>query len=226
MKYYKYFLLTLAVICFDQVVKMLVYTNMNLYEEFNVIGSWFRIHFILNEGIAFGMKLDWPYAKLVLTIFRLIASIGGVYLLFKYAKKGMHQGALWSGSLILAGAIGNLIDSVFYGIWLDNTPYDAPFALFNGQVIDMLYFPLFEFNWPEWFPIVGGQYFHFFNAIFNVADSSIFIGVVILLIFQKKFFPEHHKKEIKSTSIDENGMEKLENKHVFNETQEDTIISS
>ncbi len=191
MKYYKYFILTIAVIAFDQFTKMLVYTNMNLYEEFNVLGEWFRIHFILNEGIAFGMKLNWPYAKVVLTLFRLVASVGGVYLLVKYAKKGMHPGALWAGALILAGAVGNLIDSLFYGIWLDNAPYDAPFALFNGQVIDMLYFPLFEFTWPSWMPIVGGQYFHFFNAIFNVADSSIFIGVVILLIFQKRFFPEN-----------------------------------
>lgn len=187
-------MLTLVVIAIDQIVKMLVYYNMNLYEEFNVLGDWFRIHFILNEGIAFGMKLDWPYAKLVLSLFRLIASIGGIYLLYKYAKKGVHSGALWAGALILAGAVGNLIDSLFYGIWLDNAPHDAPFALFNGQVIDMLYFPLFEFTWPSWFPLIGGSYFHFFNAIFNVADSSIFIGVSILLIFQKRFFPETKKQ--------------------------------
>jgi signal peptidase II len=196
MKYYKYFILTLAVVFLDQITKLLVYTNMNLYEEFNVLGDWFRIHFILNEGIAFGMKVNWLYAKVVLTIFRLLASIGGIYLLYKYAKKHTHQGALWTGALILAGAIGNLIDSVFYGIWLDNTPYDAPFAWFNGQVIDMLYFPLFEFTWPSWFPILGGQYFLFFNAIFNIADSSIFIGVIIMLIFQKKFFPDTNKSDI------------------------------
>ncbi len=201
MKYYKYFILTIAVIAFDQLTKMLVYNNMNLYEEFNVLGEWFRIHFILNEGIAFGMKLGWPYSKVILTLFRLIASVGGVYILIKYAKKGIHPGALWAGALILAGAIGNLIDSLFYGIWLDNAPYDAPFALFNGQVIDMLYFPLFEFTWPSWMPFVAGEYFHFFNAIFNVADSSIFIGVVILLIFQKKFFPE--EKSRRSHGVDE-----------------------
>lgn len=201
MKYYKYFFLTLAVIALDQIVKMLVYYNMNLYEEFNVLGSWFRIHYILNEGIAFGMTVKWQYSKLVLTLFRLIASIGGAYLIVRYAKRNMHPGALWSGALILAGAVGNLIDSMFYGIWLDNAPYNAPFKLFNGQVIDMLYFPLFEFTWPDWIPFVGGQYFHFFNAIFNVADSSIFIGVVILLIFQKKFFPERHKSHKKEEGV-------------------------
>ncbi len=193
MKYYKYFILTVAVIALDQMVKMLVYHNMNLYEEFNVLGSWFRIHFILNEGIAFGMKLSWPYAKVVLTLFRLAASVAGVFLMVKYAHKAIHPGALWAGALILAGAIGNLIDSLFYGVWLNNAPYDAPFKLFNGQVIDMLYFPLFEFTWPSWLPMVGGQEFHFFNAIFNVADSSIFIGVVILLVFQKRFFPQKVK---------------------------------
>lgn len=193
MKNYKYYFLTVGVILLDQLVKFLVYKNMHLYEEINVIGDWFKLHYILNEGIAFGLKADWIYSKLVLTAFRFAASGVGVYLLYKYSKKGMHPGALWAGALILAGAVGNLIDSLFYGIWLENMPHDAPFAFMYGQVIDMLYFPLFDFQWPAWVPIVGGNYFLFFSAIFNVADSSIFIGVLILLIWQRQFFPEDKK---------------------------------
>lgn len=201
MKYYKYYLLTLGIIILDQGAKLLVHYNMHLYEEFNVLGDWFRIHYILNEGIAFGLKADWLYSKVVLTSFRLLASGVGVFLLYKYARKNMHQGALWAGALILAGAIGNLIDSMFYGVIFENMPYDSPFAFMNGQVVDMLYFPLFSFNWPEWMPYVGGSSFHFFNAIFNVADSSIFIGVMILLIWQKRFFPEPKKVEQEAEKI-------------------------
>lgn len=199
MKHYKYFLLTLAILIIDQASKLLVHHNMHLYEQINVLGEWFRIHYILNEGIAFGLKAEWAYSKVVLTIFRLVASVVGAYFLVHYAKKKIHPGALWAGALILAGAVGNLIDSMFYGIIFDNAPYDAPFAFLNGQVIDMLYFPLFSFVWPDWLPFVGGNDFHFFSAIFNIADSSIFIGVMILLIWQKKFFPE--KKENKNEVV-------------------------
>jgi signal peptidase II len=191
-KYSKYFLLTLAVIIIDQVVKLLVYKNMDLgiNGEIRVIGDWFRLHYMLNEGMAFGMKLNWEYGKVLLTTFRLLASIGGIYILYYYARRDVHPGLLWSGALILAGAVGNVIDSVFYGVLLDNAPYNAPSPWFHGQVIDMLYFPIFEFTWPSWVPFVGGNYFQFFSAIFNVADASIFIGVCIILIFQKRFFPE------------------------------------
>jgi len=196
-KYGKYYLLTLAVILLDHTVKLLVHFNMDfgVNGEIKVIGDWFRIHYMLNEGMAFGMRLDWAYGKVLLTSFRLIAAFAGIYFLYYYAKKGVHSGLLWSGSLILAGAIGNVIDSVFYGILLDNVPYNAPSPWFYGQVVDMLYFPLFEFTWPGWIPIVGGTDFLFFSAIFNVADASIFIGVCIILIFQKRFFPEKDKKD-------------------------------
>ena len=193
--YYKYLLLTLAVVVLDQVTKLLVRNYMQLGEEFNVLGSWFRIHYVLNEGIAFGMKADFQYAKFVLTLFRILASGVGVYLIIKYSKEKIHTGALWAGALVLAGAIGNSIDSALYGVILDNAPHGASYKLFNGQVIDMLYFPLFEITWPGWIPLYAGKEFHFFNAIFNVADSSIFIGAVIMLLFQKKFFGENANKQ-------------------------------
>lgn len=198
---------------------------MHLYEEFNVLGDWFRIHYILNEGIAFGLKADWLYSKVVLTSFRLLASIAGVYLLYRYAHRKMHPGALWAGALILAGAIGNLIDSMFYGIIFDNMPHSSPFAFMNGQVVDMLYFPLFSFNWPEWIPYIGGNSFHFFNAIFNVADSSIFIGVMILLIWQKRFFPEPKtgKEKINSRPKDQEEAD-VQLQNAIEGTEEDCCV--
>ena len=224
MKYYKYYLLTLTIVILDQGTKLLVHYNMHLYEEFNVLGDWFRIHYILNEGIAFGLKADWLYSKVVLTSFRLIATVAGVSPLYKYPHKKMHTGALWAGALILAGALGNLIDSMFYGIIFENMPYDSPFAFMNGQVIDMLYFPLFSFNWPEWMPYFGGSSFHFFNAIFNVADSSIFIGVMILLIWQKRFFPEQKKEEGIISNSSEQHEADLHMQNTIDGTEEDCCV--
>lgn len=203
MKYTKYFLLTLGVIVLDQSFKLLVHYNMDLgvNGEIRVFGDWFRLHYTLNEGMAFGMKLDWVYGKTLLTTFRLIASFAGIYFLYYYAKKHVHPGLLWSGALILAGAIGNVIDSVFYGVFLDNAPFDSSTPWFHGQVVDMLYFPFFDFIWPAWIPGIGGNSFQFFSAIFNVADSSIFIGVCIILLYQKRFFPES-KKEGNSDQVE------------------------
>jgi signal peptidase II len=188
MKAYKYFLLALLVIILDQGSKLLVYNNMYLHEEINVFGDWFRLHYLLNPGMAFGIRWENEFGKLALTIFRIGAMIGIGYYLAKMAIKGAHTGFLWCLGLILGGAIGNVIDSTFYGVLLNNAPEDAPTPWFHGQVIDMLYFPIFDFVWPEWLPYLGGTYFEFFSPVFNIADSSIFIGVVIILIMQKKFF--------------------------------------
>jgi len=191
MKVYKYFLIALAVIIIDQVSKLLVHHNMYLQQEINVLGDWFRLHYLLNPGMAFGIRWNNEFGKLTLTIFRIGAMFGIGYYLVKMARKDTHPGFLWCMGLILGGAIGNVIDSTFYGVLLDNHPADSPTPWFHGQVIDMLYFPLFHFIWPEWLPFVGGDYFEFFSPVFNIADSSIFVGVVIILIFQRRFFKIH-----------------------------------
>lgn len=195
MKSLKYFLLAFAVIGIDQASKLLVHHNMYLHEEINVIGEWFRLHYLLNPGMAFGIRWESEFGKLALTLFRIIAMIGISYYLWRQSVRGAHSGFLWCMALILGGAVGNVIDSTFYGIYLEgNLPADAPTPWFHGQVIDMLYFPLFDFVWPEWVPYIGGRYFEFFSPVFNIADSSIFIGVVIILFMQKKFFVE--KEEV------------------------------
>jgi signal peptidase II len=145
--------------------------------------------------MAFGMQLESEYGKMILTLFRIAAIVAiGIYLV-KLAQKNTHTGVLWCIALILGGAVGNAIDSTFYGVLLDNAPYNAPTPWFHGQVIDMLYFPIIDGRFPAWFPFVGGEYFQFFRPVFNIADSSIFIGVATILIFQKKFFPSDKKED-------------------------------
>lgn len=202
MKSLKYFLLALFVIGIDQASKLLVYHNMYLHEEINVLGEWFRLHYLLNPGMAFGIRWESEFGKLALTLFRIVAMLGISYYLWRLSVRDTHSGFLWCMALILGGAVGNVIDSTFYGVYLEgNLPADAPTPWFHGQVIDMLYFPLFDFVWPEWVPYLGGRYFEFFSPVFNIADSSIFIGVVIILFMQKKFFVE---KEEVTESLAEN----------------------
>lgn len=192
MNTYRYFILAFLVIVIDQTSKMLVFNNMYLHEEINVIGDWFRLHYLLNPGMAFGIRWENEFGKLALTIFRIGAMFGISWYLWKMAGRNMHPGFLWCMGLILGGAVGNVIDSTFYGVLLNNAPLDAPTPWFHGQVIDMLYFPIFEFVWPEWIPFFGGRYFEFFSPVFNIADSSIFLGVITILIMQKRFFKEKH----------------------------------
>lgn len=197
MKILKYFLVAFAVILIDQASKILVYNNMYLHEEIYVLGDWFRIHYLLNPGMAFGIRWENEFGKLALTLFRIVAMFGIGYYLWRSAWRGAHTGFLICLGLILGGAVGNVIDSTFYGVLLNNAPPDASTPWFHGQVIDMLYFPLFDFVWPEWVPFFGGTYFEFFSPVFNIADSSIFIGVIIILIFQKRFFGS---KELPATT--------------------------
>ncbi len=196
MKYWKYYLLAVLIIALDQTSKLLVYTNMTMgvSGEINVIGDWFRLHYLLNPGMAFGIELDFlnEYGKLFLTIFRLLASVAIAYAIYVLYQRKAHTGMIVCVALILGGAIGNVIDSVFYGVFMEgNMIPGSSSPWFHGQVIDMLYFPLFEGYFPEWVPQVGGNYFLFFSPVFNIADSSIFVGVTSIIIFQKHFtFPD------------------------------------
>ena len=198
MKVYKYFIIALVIILFDQTSKLLVHKYMYIHDEIYVLGDWFRLHYLLNPGMAFGIRWNSEFGKLALTIFRIGAMFGIAYYLVKMVKKGTHNGFLICMSLILGGAVGNVIDSTFYGVFLNNAPIDPvpPTKWFHGQVIDMLYFPIFQFEWPQWVPMVGGNYFEFFSPVFNIADSSIFIGVMIILFFQHRFFKETEKMEL------------------------------
>lgn len=180
----------------DQATKLAVHTEMQLGEEISVVGNWFKLNYILNPGMAYGMQLDSEYGKLALSLFRMIATflIGGY--LYHLIKKRMHSGFLVCIALILGGAMGNLIDSVFYGVWLDNTVPGAATPWLHGQVIDMLYFPLMDGFFPEWLPVWGGEYFLFFRPVFNIADASIFVGVACILIFQNRFFLDEKKEKV------------------------------
>jgi signal peptidase II len=208
MKILKYFLIAFAVIAIDQASKLLVHKYMGLHDEVNVLGEWFKLHYLLNPGMAFGIRWESEFGKLALTLFRIIAMFGIGYYLLNMIRKQSHPGFLVCLALILGGAIGNVIDSTFYGVLLNNAPFDSPTPWFHGQVIDMLFFPIFNFTWPEWVPFLGGQDFLFFSPVFNIADSSIFIGVASILIFQKRFFKE---KEVNpnepSKTMDESTLE-------------------
>ncbi|MDW7693357.1 lipoprotein signal peptidase [Flammeovirgaceae bacterium SG7u.111] len=197
MKYFKYYLIAILVIAIDQASKLLVHFNMEMgYNgQISVIGDWFKLYYVLNPGIAFGINFESEYSKFFLTLFRLLASGAIGYYLYRKINQKAHWGLLVCMALILAGAIGNVVDSVFYGVFLEGNAIDGAFTpWFHGQVIDMLYFPLIEGTLPAWLPVWGGESFLFFSAIFNIADSAIFLGVVSILIFQSTFLPKKEEE--------------------------------
>jgi signal peptidase II len=184
----RYLLLSVLLIAIDQVSKLLVYKYMQpgFSGQIALIGSWLKLHYVLNPGMAFGMQLSYEYGKLFLTLFRLIAMCAIGWYLVHLARSGASQGLLWALAMILAGAVGNVIDSTFYGVLLDNAPYGSPTPWFHGQVIDMIFVDFWEGFIPEWVPLWGGQYYS--TPIFNIADSCIFLGVCSILIFQGHFY--------------------------------------
>ena len=200
----------------DQISKIYIKTSFILGEAHEVF-SWFKILFIENEGAAWGTKLSdllpisESIGKLILTIFRIFAVFGIGYWLWDIIRKQSPRTLILAVSLIFAGAVGNIIDSVFYGIIFDHSngqvatlfaeqPYGS---LFHGKVVDMLYFPLVDTTWPDWVPSVGGKRFRFFEPVFNIADTAISTGVGILIVFNKKAFPKssENKEEVSNQNV-------------------------
>jgi signal peptidase II len=196
MRSYKYFLATLFVILIDQVVKLYVfYTFPFEGYEIKIFGDWFKLNYITNAGMAFGISIAGDYGKLLLTVFRIIACGGIAWYLNQLILKKLPDGLLWSIALILGGAIGNVVDSTFYGVLLDNAPYDSPTVWFHGKVIDMFFIDICNCLIPNWVPFIGGSYYPLW-PVFNIADASIFIGVLWIISCQRKFFKDDSSKEI------------------------------
>ncbi|MDC6365332.1 MULTISPECIES: lipoprotein signal peptidase [Flavobacteriaceae] len=204
----KSLLVILLILLADQISKIYIKTNF-VYEQTEIIFSWFKIYFIENSGAAWGTKLSdfLPISestgKLILTIFRIFAVFGIGYWLWDIIQKKSPKTLIFAVSLIFAGALGNIIDSVFYGMLFDHSYgqvstlfADEPYgSLFHGKVVDMLYFPMIDTTWPDWVPSFGGKPFRFFEPVFNIADTAISTGVGILIVFNKKAFPKKEESE-------------------------------
>lgn len=207
----KSFLIVFIVLFIDQALKLWIKTNMTLGQEFHMAGNWFIIHFTENNGMAFGMQFAGNYGKLALSLFRIFA-VGflGWYIVHLAGKK-TGFGVMFSFSLILAGALGNIIDSALYGmLFSDSTYFDVARFLpaeggystfLHGKVVDMFYFPILEGVYPHWIPFLGGDSFIFFRPVFNVADSAITSGVLSLLIFQRQFFKTQDEKPVENSTV-------------------------
>jgi signal peptidase II len=192
-------LIILLILIIDQTLKIWIKTHMIMGQEFHLFGNWAIIHFIENNGMAFGMELGGKPGKFILSMVRIAAIIGIGWYLIGLIRKKTNTGLILALSAIMAGAIGNLLDSAFYGI-IFNEGYFNPAVLFpaeggyssflHGRVVDMFYFPIINTHWPLWSPIRAGESFIFFRPVFNIADSAITVGVLTIILFQKHFFTE------------------------------------
>ncbi|GAA4275899.1 lipoprotein signal peptidase [Aquimarina mytili] len=195
----KSILVIILVLLIDQITKVYIKTHFTLHEELPVF-SWFRIVFVENKGMAWGFELPGSYGKLVLTLFRLVAITGIGYWLYDSVRKNSPKILTFCIALIFAGAFGNIIDSILYGVLFDAStninvasflPENGGYeSLFYGKVVDMIQFTFYDDILPEWIPIWGGSHFSFFDPVFNIADSAISVGVFLLIIFNKKAFPK------------------------------------
>lgn len=205
MKYRSSIILIVIILVVDQALKYWIKTHMYVGQEFDIIGHWFRIHFIENEGMAYGLSFGGSMGKVLLTLFRLVAVVFGFYLLRKITRQHYHKGLIICGAMILAGAMGNLLDSMFYGLIFSAStfqqvaqflPAGGGYAGFlHGKVVDMLYFPVYQGFLPSWIPFKGGDYFVFFQPVFNISDASISLGVITILVFQKRFFHQSQPRQ-------------------------------
>ena len=207
MKFKHVLLLTCLVLLADQALKIYIKTSYYMGQETILFQSlpWFRLHFIENEGMAYGWKLGGEWGKVALTLFRLVAVGVGAYYILDIVKKQFHAGYIFCATLVFAGAIGNLIDSLFYGLIFESSDayvqnlakgiwseqFTNGYASFlHGKVVDMLYFPIIQDAvFPSWFPLWGGESFEFFRPVFNLADMAISGGIIAIIVFQSRFFP-------------------------------------
>jgi signal peptidase II len=198
-------LIIALIIIADQALKIWIKTHYPFGEVMKLGGfEWAKLYFIENKGMAWGWEFGGDWGKMILTLFRLAAVIFGTWYLAKIVKQQYHKGFIICASLIYAGALGNLLDSMFYGLMFEESTYAHVAKIFpphgyagflHGRVVDMLYFPMVDTTFPKWFPFFGGERFEFFSPIFNIADASISAGVITLFVFQKKFFRKHKKEE-------------------------------
>ena len=213
-------LVIFGVLFIDQLIKIYVKTHFVLGEE-HVFASWCKIHFTENPGMAFGMEFGGSFGKLLLSVFRICAALFGIYYLNQIITKKFHPGYIAAIAFIFAGAVGNIIDSMFYGIVFNESyiepaqfmPAEGGYAGFlHGRVVDMFYFPMIQGYFPKWFPIWGGEDFMFFRPIFNFADFSISTGVCIILLWQKRFFaPENSANTASQTPPQDDTLNKVSN---------------